>query len=340
MIMFNSTYKFTLFVICLLVSLSTEAQITTASIQGNIVGADNDPLIGATVIAIHTPSGTQYGTTTRSDGGFNLPNLRIGGPYTVSVSYIGYENQEIQGISLKLGQKYPLSITMSEASNTLDEVVILGDRGAIFSSERTGAETNISNEDIQILPSISRSAGDFTRLTPASDGNSFAGRNDQFNNFSLDGSIFNNPFGLDAATPGGQASAQPVSLDAIDQIVVSLAPYDVTQAGFTGAAVNAVTKSGTNDFHGSVFGYFRNDALTGDKVDGDEIIVPDLTQLQAGFTLGGPIIKNKLFFFVNAEIDNREDLGTTFIADDGNNDGENVSRVAAADLELISKNSG
>ncbi|MEL7220577.1 MAG: TonB-dependent receptor, partial [Bacteroidota bacterium] len=172
--------------------------------------------------------------------------------------------------------------------------------------------------------------------TPASDGNSFGGRNDQFNNFSLDGSIFNNPFGLDAATPGGQTDAQPISLDAIDQIQVNIAPYDVTQAGFTGAAVNAVTKSGTNEFHGTVFGFTRNQDLTGSKVAGSDIFVPELSQLQTGFSLGGPIIKNKLFFFVNAEIENRSDLGSNFIASRPGVAGEQVSRVEAADLEAIS----
>ena len=183
-----------------------------------------------------------------------------------------------------------------------------------MNGERTGASTNISSETIANLPTISRSASDYYRLTPSANGNSFAGRNDQFNNFSLDGSIFNNPFGLDAATPGGQTNAQPVSLDAIEQIQVSLAPYDVRQAGFTGAAVNAVTKSGTNEFHGTVFGFYRNQDLTGSKVNGQSIFVPKLTQIQTGFAVGGPLIKDKLFFFVNAELERRDDAGSNFIA--------------------------
>ena len=151
------------------------------------------------------------------------------------------------------------------------------------------------------LPTISRSASDFTRLEPTASNGSFGGRNDQFNNFSLDGAIFNNPFGLDAATPGGQTNAQPVSLDAIDQIQVSTAPYDVTQSGFTGAAVNAVTKSGTNEFKGTVYGFYRNEDMTGSKIKGQEIFVPSLTQQQTGFSVGGPIVKNKLFFFTSRE---------------------------------------
>jgi hypothetical protein len=198
----------------------------------------------------------------------------------------------------------------------------------------TGPATTIDNESLVKLPTISRSAADIYRLNPQSDGNSFGGRNDQYNNFSLDGSIFNNPFGLDAATPGGQTSAQPISLDAIDQIQVAVAPYDVTMAGFTGASVNAVTKSGTNDIHGTVFGFYRNQDLTGKKVKGAEFFVPDLSQTQFGFSIGGPIVKNKLFFFINAEIERRDDLGSTFIADRGQS-GENVSRVLASDLDLV-----
>ena len=294
------------------------------------------PLIGATVMATHTPTGTVYGTTTRTDGRYDLPNVRIGGPYTIAVSYVGYQTSTQTGFNLKLGEKLPVNFNLSEDAMNLDEVVVTAIGSEVINRDRTGAETNISTEVLEKLPTISRSASDFTRLTPTANGNSFGGRNDQFNNFSLDGSIFNNPFGLDAATPGGQSGAQPISLDAIEQINVSLAPYDVTLAGFTGASVNAVTKSGTNEFHGTVFGFFRNDDMTGSKVDGDDIVVPDLEQLQAGFSVGGPLIKNKLFFFANFELDNREDLGTTFVANRPGLTGENVSRVEAADLELVS----
>lgn len=227
---------------------------------------------------------------------------------------------------------------LEEASSNLGEVVVTAETSSVLNGQRTGAATNISNQTIARLPTISRSAADYTRLTPASDGNSFAGRNDQFNNFSVDGTIFNNPFGLDAATPGGQADAQPISLDAIDQIQVSLAPYDVTQSGFTGAAVNAVTKSGTNELHGTAFGFFRNQDMIGGKIEDTKSPVSDLTQGQYGFSLGGPIIKNKLFFFVNAEIERRQDLGTAgYLAARSGVSGANVSRVAASDFERVSK---
>lgn len=264
-------------------------QVTTASINGTVNDDKGEVLIGANVVAIHVPSGTQYGTTTREDGRYNLPNLRVGGPYTIQVTYVGNEGQKIENITLALAQKLGLDFVL-KSTTTLDEIVVTAQGNDVLNSERTGAATNISSAQLKNLPTISRSASDYTRLTPSSDGNSFAGRNDQFNNFSLDGSIFNNPFGLDAATPGGQTMAQPISLDAIDQIQVSIAPYDVTQAGFTGAGVNAVTKSGTNELHGTVFGFYRNQNMTGGKVNGTSINQPDLNQLQAGFSLGGPLI--------------------------------------------------
>jgi hypothetical protein len=312
------------------------AQVTTATILGKITDTNKEELIGANILATHLPTGINFGTSTRVDGRYTLPNLRIGGPYTIEISYTGYETQKVEGIYLSLAQKLQLDMVLSTDAVMLDGATVTADRNSILNNERTGAETNISTEVLESLPTISRSAADFTRLTPSADGNSFGGRNDQFNNFSLDGSIFNNPFGLDAATAGGQSGAQPVSLDAIEQINVSLAPYDVTQAGFTGAAVNAVTKSGTNEFKGSVFGFFRNQDMVGTKVNDTEVVKADLDQLQFGASLGGPIIKNKLFFFANFEIDNRTDLGTTFVPTNGSNTGENVSRVEEQDLMNIS----
>ncbi|MBK6621442.1 MAG: TonB-dependent receptor [Saprospirales bacterium] len=260
--------KFLLAFFCLL-SLGTSslyAQVTTAGISGSVIDPEGVALIGATVLATHAPSGTTYGTTTRPDGGYDLPNMRVGGPYQIEVSYVGYETQTLPDVYLKLGQKLVLNFDLESQATQLDIVTVTA--GGVLGGDRTGAETNVSSEALTKLPTISRSAADYYRLTPASDGNSFAGRNDQFNNFSVDGSIFNNPFGLDAATPGGQTDAQPISLDAIEEITVSLAPYDVTQAGFTGAAVNAVTKSGTNNLAGTVYGFFRNQDLTGSKVAG------------------------------------------------------------------------
>lgn len=312
------------------------AQVTTASINGQIIDSDNVGLIGATVQATHQPTGTVYGTVAQNNGFFNLPNVRVGGPYKVTISYVGYQDKVIEGINLKLGEKRFLDVSLLTDAETLEEVVVRANQNSVINSERTGAATNVGVTELERLPTITRSAQDFYRLTPSSDGNSFAGANDQFNNFTLDGAVFNNPFGLDAATAGGQSNAQPISLDAIEQITVNLAPYDVRQAGFTGAAVNAVTKSGTNDFHGTVFGFYRNQDMTGSNVDGSKIFVPELNQLQTGASLGGPIVKNKLFFFANFELERRDDAGSNFIANRGET-GDQVSRVSAADLQLVSQ---
>lgn len=313
-----------------------QAQVTTSTITGRALDDKGMGLAAANIVAVHQPTGTQYGVITQDDGRFRLTNLRPGGPYTIAASFVGYEEDKQEGIVLNLGQTLSLEFKLLSAAIQIDEVEVVAYNDPVLNDKRTGAATNVSSTELQRLPTISRSAADYTRLMPASDGNSFGGRNDQYNNFSLDGTIFNNPFGLDAATPGGQSDAQPISLDAIDQIQVNLAPYDVTQAGFTGAAVNAVTKSGTNTFKGTVFGFYRNQDLTGSKVAGESIFVPDLRQFQTGFSLGGPIIKNKLFFFINAEVERREDLGSNFIAAAAGRSGEQVSRVEAQDLERVS----
>lgn len=320
----------------LLCAIGINAQITTATLSGKIGSESEGGLLGATVTATHNPSGTFYGVTTLDDGSYYIPNMRVGGPYSVSVSYIGYKEETINDIYLSLGQRFPLNITMKQKGVLVDEVVISGEIDPILNGERTGAETTINRNLLDNLPTISRSAADYTRLNPmAAEGGSFAGRNDQFNNYSLDGAIFNNPFGLDAATPGGQANAQPISLDAIEQISVNIAPYDVTQSGFTGASINTVSKSGTNEFSGSVFGFFRNANMTGGTVDGDEIFKGDPKQTQYGFSVGGPIIKNKIFFFANFEAEDRSDLGSLWVPSGGAGDG-NEARVALEDMSLVS----
>ncbi len=326
------------FFICLLIMSLAHAQVTTSNIKGLIQDNEGQPLFGANVVAVHTPTGTKYGAITNIEGRYNLLNLRVGGPYTITITYVGFQEKVFSDVYLTLGKTENIDHQMVEGSEELDAVVITGSTSGTFSSDRTGAETSVGRREITRLPTISRSASDFTRLEPSSTGNSFGGRNDQFNNFSLDGSIFNNPFGLDSPTPGGQSGAQPISLDAIDQIQVSLAPYDVTLSGFTGAAVNAVTKSGTNEFHGTVYGFSRNESLTGDEVDGDEVLRPDLEQNQFGFSIGGPLVKNKLFFFANFEKDQRNDLGTngffarTTVAGTG---AAGESRVLESDFQLV-----
>lgn len=311
------------------------SQVTTSNIKGLILDETGQPLPGANVVAIHTPTGTKYGAATNFDGRYNLLNLRVGGPYTVTISYVGFDDKVFNNLFLSLGKTENIDYQMTPNSEKLDAVVITGSSNGTFGNDRTGAETSVGRRELTTLPTISRSAQDFTRLEPSSTGNSFGGRNDQFNNFSLDGAVFNNPFGLDAPTAGGQTGAQPISLDAIDQIQVSIAPYDVTQSGFTGASVNAVTKSGTNEFHGTVYGFFRNEDLTGGKINGEDVFKADLEQNQFGLSIGGPIVKNKLFFFANFEKDQRTDLGTNGFFP-GNGTGlVGESNVLASDLALV-----
>jgi len=317
--------------------------VTTSAMKGLVLDSKGQPLPGAAVIATHLPTGTQYGAATRENGQFDLLNLRIGGPYEVKVSFVGAQTYTASGIQLVLGKTYESRITLTENAQALDEVVVKGNRDGQINRDRTGAVTNISSTAIRTLPTVSRSQEDFTRLTPQASGLSFGGRNTLYNNFSLDGSIFNNSFGLDSPTPGGQTNSQPVSLDAIEQIQVSLAPYDVRQGGFTGAGINAVTKSGTNEFRGTAYTYFRNENLIGKKVEGATIENPSLKFNQTGFALGGPIIQNKLFFFANAELTRQTDPGQTFrpatnateaaAAQSGSLNG--VSSVLQSDLDLV-----
>lgn len=294
--------------------------VTTSTLKGKITDGDGNVLSGATVVALHVPSGTQYGTVSMADGRYLIQGMRVGGPYKVMASFVGYKNGEQSEVMLTLNNTGDINLSLVSMDKALDEVIVKFDKNTTINSERMGSTTFISKADMANMPTIARSQQDFTRLTPQANGNSFGGRNVLYNNFSLDGSIFNNSFGLDYATPGGQSDAQPVSLDAIDQMQVSLAPFDVREGGFTGAGVNAVTKSGTNTFYATVYHYFRNDALIGKKIEGQEVRNLDYSTTQSGLSVGGPIIKNKLFFFVNAEAERRNQLAHGFIAN--NNDGK------------------
>ncbi len=312
------------------------SQVTTSNIKGLVLDETNETLPGANIVATHTPTGTVSGASSNIDGRFNILNLRVGGPYTIKISFVGYKEQIFNDVYLSLGVTKNIDVVLVEASQQLETVVITTvSATGTFNNDRTGAETSLGRRELTRLPTISRSAADFTRLEPTASGNSFGGRNDQFNNFSLDGAIFNNPFGLDAPTVGGQTDAQPISLDAIDQISVSTAPYDVTQSGFTGASVNAVTKSGTNEFHGTVYGFFRNESLTGGKIKGEDVTKPDLEQSQYGVSIGGPIVKDKLFFFANFEKDDRTDLGSNGWVPNTGSGAINESRVLESDLMAV-----
>lgn len=321
-------------------SLNVFSQVTTATLSGIVKDAKGAPLPSATVTIEYPNAGIIHNLVTRPDGRFTLANLRVGGPYRVRVNHVSYQQTELNNIFLELGLNNTVELNMEEKSATIGEVTV-SSRSRIFDDKRTGASTNINNRLIRTLPTISRSADDYLRLTPSASANynglSFAGRNGQYNNFSLDGAVFNNPFGLDAPTPGGQTGAQPISLDAIDQIQVNIAPYDVTQAGFTGAGVNTVTKSGSNIITGTAYGFFRNQGLTGKKIDGVKQTVPDLKQLQVGAAIGGPILKNKLFYFISLETEQRSDEASAYFARNASNVGKpTTSRVLEQDLIDVS----
>ncbi|WP_324671923.1 TonB-dependent receptor [Hymenobacter sp. GOD-10R] len=275
---------------------------TTSSMSGVITDQSGAGLPGATVIAVHTPTNTQYVAPTNSDGRFNLQNMRVGGPYTVRVTFVGYQDVTREGIYLTLGQTQRLDINLSETSTQLAGVTVTGtDPRSILNAERSGSVTNIGTQELQRLPSITRNLNDFLRLTPQSSGTNagaIGGGNYRQNNVTVDGADFNNNFGIGGNLPAG---GNPISLDAIEEITVNVTPFDVRQSNFIGSAVNAVTRSGTNNFSGSVYTFWRNQNQQGNRVGPDEFVKQKLDDKQYGFRLGGPIIKDKVFFFVNAE---------------------------------------
>ena len=305
--------------------------ITTAELSGNISDSSNSALEGANIIAVHEPTGTTYGAISRDGGYYNIPNMKVGGPYSVTVSYIGYQNETESNLTLSLGSSSMLNFSLQVDSISLSGVDVIGEIDDVMNGNRTGAATYVGSDQVGVLPSIKRSTRDLTRLDPRSDGNfSFGGRNWLYNSISLDGSYFNNPFGLDDPAPGGQTNSEPVSLDAVEQVQVSIAPFDVREGGFTGAGINTVTKSGTNEFKSSIYTYTRNENLIGNKVGSQKVFSsPSLQYSQSGVSVSGPIIKNKLFFFVNFENEHRADPGSNYSAD-------GTSRVSSSVMDTIS----
>lgn len=290
-------------ILVLIVPLYLMAQVTTSSISGT-VSATNGPLAGATVTATHLPTGTVYRTSTQPKGGYNLVNLTPGGPYKIDVTYVGYSGFTQDSVFLALGENTRIDAPLNASSGALTEVIVSATATA-NTRRKTGASTNISRQQIAALPTLSRSLQDYTRLTPQANGNSFGGVNNRFNNITIDGAVNNDVFGLaGSGTPGGQAGSTPISLDAIQEIQVVLAPYDITYGNFTGGGVNAVTRSGTNKLEGSAYYFLRNQNTIGsDPIS--KVKPTNFSDKQYGIRLGGPIIKNKLFFFVNGELARR-----------------------------------
>ena len=331
-----------LFLVAVLLTftLTVMAQITTSSMAGKVTieTASGEEVIGATVVAVHEPSGTRYTAVTNVSGRFTIQGMRTGGPYEVTVSYIGYEPKVLKGIILTLAETYNLNIWLSEDTNELTEIVVSG-KASKFAAEKTGAATNINSAQITNLPTVSRSITDVTRLSPyGGNGMSFAGADGRTANFTVDGANFNNNFGLSSNLPGG---GNPISIDAIEELQVVISPYDVRQTNFIGGGVNAITKSGTNTFKGSAYVYHQNENLRGDAVKGEQISGAREKDRKTtyGLTLGGPIIKNKLFFFVNGEMAKIPTVANRWRGSDADNpaDANNyISRTTTADLQAVS----
>ena len=326
------------FIILMLVGGSLFAQgVTTSGLSGLVSNQNNEPLVGANIVVAHEPSGTQYGTMVREGGVYTILNMRVGGPYTVTVSYIGYKKQTEENVFLSLGSATNANFQLVQETIEMEGVDITAVQDDVMNANRTGAATFVDGDLLAQMPTIKRSTRDLTRLDPRSDGNfSFGGRNWLYNNISLDGSYFNNPFGLDDPAPGGQANAEPVPFDAVEQVQVSVAPFDVREGGFTGAGINTVTKSGTNTFGGSVYNFSRSEVLQGNSVAGSDVVAnPDLNYNQAGFTLSGPLAYNKAFFFINYERERRIDPGSNFVADEDGNVEFGESRVTVETMDAI-----
>lgn len=328
---------FFLMAIMLTAALTMTAQVTTSALSGKVTMQDTkEEVIGATIQAVHEPSGTRYAGVTNTSGRFSIQGMRNGGPYTITVSYIGYQTKTFKNINLELGETYSLPVWLSEDANELSEVVVSG-KASKFAGDKMGASTNINSRTIQEMPTISRSITDITRLSPYANGMSFAGANGRMSNFTLDGANLNNNFGLSSGLPGG---GTPVSLDAIDEIQVVITPYDVRQTNFIGGGINAVTKSGTNTFKGTAYVYHNNENMRGNRVDNKELAErTEDRKTTYGFTLGGPIIKNKLFFFANFE---RSVIPSTVTKWHGSTDGvanpdKYISRTTLSDLAAVSQ---
>ncbi len=351
------TQFFTIVALLLFATVSYAQGVTTSSLGGKVTDDKNEPLPGANVVAIHVPTGTKYGAATDYDGYYRISNMRSGGPYTVTISYVGFQDFVKESVFLQLGQSERISVQMSESAEALDEIVITGTRNTIFDPNKTGTSTNITQRNITTLPTVSRSVADFVRLTPQAqitedtDGFSISlgGQNNRYNAIYIDGAVNNDVFGLaDSGTNGGQTGVNPFSVDAIESFQVSLAPFDVRISGFAGGAINAITRSGTNEWSGSVYGFLRNEDLAGKTP-------PDLTGPEGrqklgeftaenyGIRVGGPIIKDELFFFINYERENRDtpqpfDLsnynGDIGQIEDPNNPGQTIFDLQTAQNNL------
>ena len=298
----KSLMKLLAVVSAMLCVVSAHAQFTTSTMTGRVTDESGEPLVGATVIAVHTPSGTQYFAVANEDGYYTMQGLRPGGPYEVTTSLVGCQTLKYNDITLKLSETFKCDVVLKTDTRLLNEAVVVAS-ATKFGTEKTGASTNVSNREMMNLPNSDRSIKALTKLSPYANGMSFAGGDGRSTNFTVDGANFNNNFGLSSNLPGG---GTPISLDAIEEVQLVVAPFDVRQSNFVGGGINAVTKSGTNTFKGTAYGYYQDENFRGNKIQGEDLgeRKPEMIKTY-GFTLGGPIIKNKLFFFTNFEMNDQ-----------------------------------
>ncbi len=327
-----------LLVVALMASPLLFAQITTSAVNGTVKNNADEPLVGATIVATHQPSGTKYSTVSRAGGQFSIQNMRVGGPYLIEVSFVGHEAGKFENVYLQLAESFLLDPALNKTSGSLENVVLTsGRKSSILNASRTGSVTNIGVRQINQLPTISRSINDLTRTTPQANGASVGGGNYRQNNFTIDGADFNNSFGIGSNLPAG---GTPISLDALEEISVNITPFDIRQTGFIGSAINAVTRSGTNTFSGSAYTYWRNQNQRGYKVGNTTFTRPNEEFKQVGFRIGGPIIKNKLFFFFNYEKETQPKTIQTNIASSATaafGSAPNIARPSADSLRYISQ---
>jgi hypothetical protein len=330
------TLMFTALVV--LFSNGLMAQVTSSSIGGVIKDKKSgETLIGASVIAVHVPSGTRYGSITNEDGRFFMPAVRVGGPYKVTVSFVGYKEQMQEGVFAALGTTANVNMVVASDEAILQEAVVTAERSSVFSGNRTGAASTVNSAQLATLPTVgARSINDFTKYNTQGDGRSFNGQDSRLNNITIDGSVFNNGFGLGgSAIAGGRTGSTAISLDAVEEIQVNVAPFDIRQSGFVGAGVNAVTRSGTNKISGSVYGSNRNQDFVGKTARGLPVTVTKFNEDILGARVGGAIIQNKLFYFVNYERQRRVEPGTPYVANGSTNAGI-PTRVLKADMDGLS----
>ncbi len=333
--------KTILFLASCMMTIFSFAQITTSTISGVVVNEKKEVLVGASVIATHVPTGTTYKTVTNKSGSFVFPAVRVGGPFTVAASFVGYKNDQVTELSTNLGVATNVDFVLIAAGSDLKEVVVASNRNGLFSKERTGTAQQFGRRELQNIPITgARTIDGITKYNSNGNGASFGGQDSRLNNFTIDGSQFNNGFGLgSSAQAGGRTGASAISLDAIEQLQLNIAPFDIRQSGFTGAGINAVTRSGTNEIEGSYYQTERDNSSTynGNKANGVKVTPSKFSEKTRGFRIGAPIIKNKLFIFANYEKLEKTEPGTNWISTGSPLSGSQISRPTYTELETLSK---